>query len=86
MLAVIYGLKQLAQDGLEWPPVLSILAGLALGFAFVRRQRRLTDPLIDLRLFRAPAFSASLAVYTLGILVLFATFFFILQYLQLVLG
>jgi len=35
MLAVIYGLKQLAQDGVEWPPVLSILAGLALGFAFV---------------------------------------------------
>jgi MFS transporter, DHA2 family, multidrug resistance protein len=86
VLAVIYGLKQLAQDGLEWPPVLSILAGLVLGIAFVRRQRRLTDPLIDLRLFRAPAFSASLAVYTLGILVLFATFFFIFQYLQLVLG
>jgi MFS transporter, DHA2 family, multidrug resistance protein len=61
------------------------LAGLAVGVAFLRRQRRLADPLIDLRLFRAPAFSASLAVYTLGILVLFGTFFFIFQYLQLVL-
>ncbi|HEV2903309.1 MAG TPA: MFS transporter [Gaiellaceae bacterium] len=86
VLAVIYGLKQLAQDGLEWLSVASILAGLAVGFAFVHRQRRLTDPLIDLRLFRAPGFSASLAVYTLGILVLFGTFFFIFQYLQLVLG
>jgi DHA2 family multidrug resistance protein-like MFS transporter len=86
LLAVVYGLKQMAQDGLGWPSVLSILAGLALGVAFLRRQARLDDPLIDVRLFRIPAFSASLAVYTLGILVLFGAFFFIFQYLQLVLG
>jgi DHA2 family multidrug resistance protein-like MFS transporter len=86
VLTVIYGLKQMAQDGLEWLPVVSILAGLAVGLAFLRRQGKLHDPLIDMRLFRAPAFSASLAVYTLGILVLFGTFFFIFQYLQLVLG
>jgi MFS transporter, DHA2 family, multidrug resistance protein len=86
VLAIIYGLKQMAQDGLEWVSVLSILVGLAVGIAFLRRQGKLADPLIDMRLFRAPAFSASLAVYTLGILVLFATFFFIFQYLQLVLG
>jgi MFS transporter, DHA2 family, multidrug resistance protein len=86
VLAVIYGLKQLAQDGLEWVPAVAIVAGLALGFVFVRRQQRLADPLIDLRLFRAPAFSASLAVYTLAILVLFGAFLFIYQYLQLVEG
>jgi MFS transporter, DHA2 family, multidrug resistance protein len=86
VLMVIYGLKQMAQDGLEWLPLVSILAGLAVGFAFLRRQGRLADPLIDVRLFHVPAFSASLAVYTLGILVLFGTFFFIFQYLQLVLG
>jgi MFS transporter, DHA2 family, multidrug resistance protein len=86
VLAVIYGLKQMAQDGLGLLPALSIVAGLVLGVAFVRRQSRLADPLIDLRLFRVPAFSASLAVYTLGILVLFGSFLFIYQYLQLVLG
>ena len=86
ILAVIYGLKQLAQDGFGLLPFASIAVGLVLGLAFVRRQSRLTDPLIDLRLFRVPAFSASLAVYTLGILVLFGSFFFIFQYLQLVLG
>jgi MFS transporter, DHA2 family, multidrug resistance protein len=85
VLAVIYGLKQLAQDGVGLLPFLAILVGLALGLVFVRRQSRLADPLIDLRLFRVPAFSASLAVYTLGILVLFGSFFFIYQYLQLVL-
>jgi DHA2 family multidrug resistance protein-like MFS transporter len=85
VLAVIYGLKQIAQDGLGWLQVASIVVGLALGYAFLRRQGKLAHPLIDVRLFRVPAFSASLAVYTLGILVLFGTFFFIFQYLQLVL-
>ena len=42
--------------------------------------------MIDLGLFRVRAFSASLAVYTLGILVLFGAFLFIFQYLQLVAG
>ncbi|MGH3013545.1 MAG: MFS transporter, partial [Gaiellaceae bacterium] len=86
VLAVIYGLKQIAQDGLDWPPALSIAGGLALAGVFVRRQRRLADPLIDLRLFRAPAFSASLATYLLGTFVAFGAFLFIFQYLQLVLG
>jgi MFS transporter, DHA2 family, multidrug resistance protein len=85
VLAVVYGLKQLAQDGLETLPFFAIAVGLVLGYVFVRRQARLVDPLIDLRLFRVPAFSASLAVYTLGILVLFGSFLFIYQYLQLVL-
>ncbi|MGH3011193.1 MAG: MFS transporter [Gaiellaceae bacterium] len=85
VLAVVYGLKQIAQGGLDGLPLAAIAAGLVLGAVFVRRQSRLADPLIDLKLFRVPAFSASLAVYTLGILVLFGSFLFIYQYLQLVL-
>jgi DHA2 family multidrug resistance protein-like MFS transporter len=86
VLSVIFGLKQIAQDGLGWLPVLSILAGLAIGVAFVRRQRHLADPFIDLRLFRAPGFSASLATYGLGIFLVFGGFLFLPQFLQLVLG
>jgi MFS transporter, DHA2 family, multidrug resistance protein len=86
VLAVIYGLKQIAQDGLSVMPISAIATGLALGFVFARRQSKLADPLIDLRLFHVPAFSASLAVYTLGIMVLFGSFLFVYQYLQLVLG
>ena len=66
VLLVIYGLKKLAEDGLGWQPVVSTVLGMAIGVLFVRRQRTLADPLIDLRLFRFPAFSASLATYTLG--------------------
>ena len=43
-------------------------------------------PLVDLRLFRIPAFAVSLATYTLGIFAAFGTSLFIAQYLQLVLG
>jgi DHA2 family multidrug resistance protein-like MFS transporter len=86
VLLMIYGLKQIAQDGLGWLPSLSILAGLAVGWAFVRRQRTLDDPMIDLGLFRIRAFSGSLAAYALSIAVVFGAFVFILQHLQLVLG
>jgi DHA2 family multidrug resistance protein-like MFS transporter len=86
VLLVIYGLKKLAEIGVGWPPALTIVAGVAVGVLFVRRQRTLTHPLIELQLFRVPAFSASLAAYTLGTLVAFGVYIFIAQYLQLVLG
>jgi DHA2 family multidrug resistance protein-like MFS transporter len=86
VLAVIYGLKQIAQNGLGWPAAFSILAGVTVGVVFVRRQTGLADPLIDLRLFRMPAFTASLAMYALATFVAFGIFVFIGQYLQLVLG
>jgi DHA2 family multidrug resistance protein-like MFS transporter len=86
VLAMIYGLKQIAQDGVGARPVLFIVAGVAIGLAFVRRQLRLPDPLLDLRLFRVRAFSASLATYGLSILFLFGGFLFLPQYLQLIIG
>jgi DHA2 family multidrug resistance protein-like MFS transporter len=86
VLLVIYGLKQVAEDGLGWLALLPIVAGLVISVVFVQRQRRLADPLIDLRLFRVPAFTASLATYTFGIFFGFGMFLFIAQYLQLVLG
>jgi MFS transporter, DHA2 family, multidrug resistance protein len=86
VLAVIYGLKEIAQDGVGTLSLLSICVGLAVGVAFVTRQRRLTDPLIDLDLFRLPAFNGALAANTLGFFVNFGIAVFIAQYLQLVIG
>ena len=86
VLSMIFGLKQIAQSGVHATAILSILLGLAVGLVFVRRQRSLADPLLDLRLFRVAAFSASLATYGLTILILFGGFLFLPQYLQLVLG
>jgi len=86
VLATIHGLKRLAEYGAGWLPALTIAAGLVVGAVFVRRQRALADPLIDLQLFRTPSFSASLAIYMLACLVMFGVYIFIAQYLQLVLG
>jgi MFS transporter, DHA2 family, multidrug resistance protein len=86
VLTLIFGFKEIAQDGVGSLAVVSILSGITIAALFVRRQRMLDDPLIDLRLFRIPAFSASLATYGLGILIVFGGFLFIPQYLQLVRG
>jgi MFS transporter, DHA2 family, multidrug resistance protein len=86
VLAVIYGLKQIAEHGVGALSVLSIAAGLAVGVVFVLRQRVLADPLIDLRLFGAPAFSASLTAETFALFAWAGTYLFLAQYLQLVKG
>ncbi|MPZ54766.1 MAG: MFS transporter [Acidimicrobiia bacterium] len=85
ILVVIYGLKDIAQDGFGPAAVAVIATGLGVGFLFVRRQRRLEHPLIDLRLFQIPAFNAALATNVLTIFVAVGYFLFIAQYLQLVL-
>jgi MFS transporter, DHA2 family, multidrug resistance protein len=85
VLALIFGLKQAAQYGFSVLSMLAIFIGTGLAALFVRRQARLAHPLIDLRLFRVPAFSVSLAVYMLGTFVAFGIFVFMTQYLLLVL-
>jgi MFS transporter, DHA2 family, multidrug resistance protein len=86
VLAVIFGLKSIAEHGAMALPIAAISGGAAVGWAFLRRQRRLREPVIDLSLFRSAAFSGALAASVLAFFVNFATFFFIAQYLQLVLG
>jgi MFS transporter, DHA2 family, multidrug resistance protein len=86
VLSVVYGLKRIAEDGVAGPPVLLIVAGVVLGVVFVLRQRTLPDPLIDLRLFRIPAFSVSLAAGLLALFTWAGTYLFLAQYLQLVEG
>jgi hypothetical protein len=70
VLATIYGLKQVVQDGLDLLPAGCIVAGLAVGGGFVRRQRTLADPVIDVGLFRITTFSAAPAVNFLAIFVI----------------
>ena len=86
VLAVVFGLKLTAQDGIGWLAAAAVLAGVVVGVVFVRRQLRLADPMIDLRLFRVGAFNAALATNLLGIFIVVGYFLFVAQYLQLVLG
>ena len=86
VLAVIFGLTQIAQEGLGLLPIASIIFGLLVGVVWVRRQTQLADPMIDLALFRLPTFKAALVVNFLAIFVAVGYFLFIAQYLQLVAG
>jgi DHA2 family multidrug resistance protein-like MFS transporter len=86
VLAVIYGIKAIAAEGAGVATAAPVLAGLAVGGVFVQRQRRLRDPMIDLELFRRPAFSLALSANTLAFAVVFGLEVFVAQYLQLVLG
>ncbi|KQP13822.1 MFS transporter [Pseudorhodoferax sp. Leaf267] len=86
VLLTIYGLKHLAEQGVHAEGLAATVAGLALGGLFVRRQRHIAYPLLDLRLFQHAPFCAALAAYALTCLAMFGVYIFITQYLQLVLG
>jgi DHA2 family multidrug resistance protein-like MFS transporter len=86
VLALVFGVKQLAQSGFGRVSSLSFLIGAGLCLVFLRRQRTLAAPLLDLHLFRRPAFTVALAANALGLFLIFGTFFVTDQYLQLVLG
>ncbi|MCK9564137.1 MAG: MFS transporter [Bacteroidales bacterium] len=86
VLAVIYGVKDTARNGVSLVALASILAGLAIGWAFIARQRALLEPMFDLKLFLNRAFSTSVLALMLTILALSGAWFLVFQYLQGVLG
>ncbi|WP_282776409.1 MFS transporter [Nocardia sp. CC201C] len=86
MLPVVYGIKELAAYGVTTTAVVAVLAGVALLTAFVRRQLRLDEPLLDMRLFSNRTFSSALGVTLLNTVALGGVYLLFTQYLQLVEG
>ncbi|OLF06692.1 MFS transporter [Actinophytocola xinjiangensis] len=86
LLPVIYGVKEIARSGLGVVPVAAIVAGAVAGVVFVRRQRRIADPLLDLTLFGSRRFSGALVGLMLGAVTLYAFTFYFTQHLRLVDG
>nr|WP_239000872.1 MFS transporter [Jiangella asiatica] len=86
ILPVIYGLKELAKDGPSTTSLGAIAVGVAVGVAFVRRQLRLSDPLLDLRLFANRRFTSALGIFSVGGFAMGGMFLFVSQFLQLVEG
>ena len=82
VLLVIYGVKRFAQGTAGTESVVCVAIGLVMAALFVRRQTNLTDPLIDLRLFKLPSFSAALAAYTVATFAGFGILLFISQFFQ----
>ncbi|WP_119165577.1 MFS transporter [Algihabitans albus] len=86
MLPAIHGIKQIAKYGLTSDAIGAIAIGTVFGFLFVRRQRRLADPLLDMRIFSNRAFSVALIVLLFGLATVGGTMLLVAQYLQLVAG
>lgn len=85
-LLVMYALKATAENGASLLLTACALVGAAFGVLFIRRQRQLADPLVDLALFRNQRITTALFVNLLGLFTLLGLFLFFAQYLQLVLG
>jgi DHA2 family multidrug resistance protein-like MFS transporter len=86
VLSGVYGITRAAEGGFGPVEAGSIAVGVALGVTFVSRQRRLSEPLIDLGLFHARAFDAALGANCVAAFVAIGIELFTAQYLQLVIG
>lgn len=86
MLPVVYGVKEIARDGLAVLPVLALVTGLMAAVAFVHRQRTARHPMLDLELFRHRGFSVSVLMNLLAMFAIVGCAVFFTQYLQSVRG
>ncbi|MEV4672412.1 MFS transporter [Actinomadura sp. NPDC049382] len=86
MVGAVYAVKEAAAHGFGWGPLAAGLVGAAALYGFVRRQRVLPVPLLDLRLFRSRGFSGAVLADLMTVLGLSGLIFFLSQYLQLVQG
>ncbi|WP_405941429.1 MFS transporter [Streptomyces sp. NBC_00207] len=87
VLGSVLGIKRLGAERhlLDAHAVVPLLLGAVLLVLFVRRQKRRTHPLIDMRMFSRAAFSTSVACIVLAMLALVGLELIAVQYLQLVL-
>jgi len=86
VLPTIYGIKEIAANGLDTARVLWIAAGVVTGIAFVLRQARARAPMIDLKLFRSRAFTGSVMMSLVSMFAIVGFAVFTTQYLESVLG
>jgi DHA2 family multidrug resistance protein-like MFS transporter len=86
IVPLVYAVKHAATAGVDVVSAIALVVGLAMGTLFVRRQRKLDVPLIDVELFRRPAFSGAVIANFVAVFALTGLLFFFSQYLQLVRG
>lgn len=86
VLLIVGGIKEVTHSGHPLTATTLLIGGATVVAAFLSRQRRLTEPLLQLSLFRSAVFSTALATNALGFGVTFGLSLLTVQYLQLVLG
>ena len=83
---IVYAIKSFATEGVGVLPVALVLVGATAGVLFVRRLLSRENPMLDMKLFRVPAFSGAVVVNLVSVFSLVGFLFFLTQHLQLVLG
>ncbi|RFU42675.1 DHA2 family efflux MFS transporter permease subunit [Actinomadura logoneensis] len=84
---LVYGVIQAPENGWTDPSVVSaVAAGAVLLAALVAYESRVREPLMDLRLFRSPAFLWGTVAGAVGTVVMSGALFVLPQYLQAVRG
>ncbi|MGY4648434.1 efflux MFS transporter LfrA [Mycobacterium sp. URHB0021] len=86
MLPLVWAIKTAAHDGPSWLVAAALLFSVGSCVLFVRRQRRIATPMLDVQLFRYAPFTCSITANFLSIVGLIGFIFFMSQHLQLVLG
>lgn len=86
LLPGVYGLKEVARGEQVVPAVLALGVAAVAGVVFIRRQRRIADPLLDLELFADHRFSVGLATFLVTGVVMAGVSYAAALYLQGVLG
>ncbi|WP_069166305.1 MFS transporter [Nocardia altamirensis] len=86
ILPLVYGIKHIAAEGLDVEAIVISLVGAVILTAFVRRQRHLDEPLLDLRLFSRAGFSVAIGSSLVGMMSLAALSYLTSIYLQSVTG
>ncbi|WP_082392966.1 MFS transporter [Nocardia arizonensis] len=86
ILPVVYAVKHAAAEGVDAAGIAILAVGLAVLTLFVRRQRHLAEPLLDLRLFKRAQFSVAIGSSLVGMMSLAALSYLTSVYLQSVTG
>ncbi|MFI6509159.1 MFS transporter [Streptosporangium sp. NPDC050855] len=86
ILPVVYGIKRLAEGGHPTLALLAVGAGLVAVTVFLRRQRTLASPLVDVRLFADRPFRVALTVLLVSLACVAGMYLFVTLYLQRVVG
>ncbi|GAA1855542.1 MFS transporter [Myceligenerans crystallogenes] len=86
LLLAIYGIKHVATYGIDLTHALIMVAGGGLLTAFVMRQTRIPNPLLQTVLFRERVFSVAILTGLLSLFVWSAAAYLSMTYLQSVLG
>ncbi|WP_225852241.1 MFS transporter [Micromonospora sp. AMSO12t] len=83
IIPFVYTVKKLTGGTFGVTAAVAIVASVVGGVLFLRRQRRVDSPMIEVDLFRNPAFSGAVLVNFISVFALSGVLFFFSQYLQL---